>query len=112
LISIVGFLDSIVAAKQNSTRFGYPISLNRELVALGVANIGGSFIPGTLPAFGAITRSRLNADSGCRTPLSSVISSSLVILSVFFLLPLLHFLPKGVLAAMYVDHPALKRRIH
>ena len=56
LISVVGFLDSIVAAKQNAARFGYSISPNRELVALGVANLTGSLVPGTLPAFGSITR--------------------------------------------------------
>jgi MFS superfamily sulfate permease-like transporter len=56
LISVVGFLDSIAAAKQNGARFGYSISPNRELVALGVGNLVGSFIPGTLPAFGSITR--------------------------------------------------------
>jgi len=55
-MAVVGFLDSIVAAKQNAARFGYSISPNRELVALGAANIAGSFIPGTLPAFGSITR--------------------------------------------------------
>ncbi|KAG5638446.1 hypothetical protein H0H81_012663 [Sphagnurus paluster] len=68
LISIVGFLDSIVAAKQNSARFGYGISPNRELVALGAANLVGSFIPGTLPAYGSITRSRINGDVGGQTP--------------------------------------------
>jgi MFS superfamily sulfate permease-like transporter len=56
LISVVGFLDSIVAAKQNSARFGYSISPNRELVALGAANLVASFVPGTLPAYGSITR--------------------------------------------------------
>ena len=56
LISVVGFLDSIAAAKQNGARFGYSISPNRELVALGVGNLVGSFVPGTLPAFGSITR--------------------------------------------------------
>ncbi|KAH9485682.1 Putative sulfate transporter [Psilocybe cubensis] len=55
VIAVVGFLDSIVAAKQNAARFGYSISPNRELVALGAANLAGSFIPGTLPAFGSIT---------------------------------------------------------
>jgi MFS superfamily sulfate permease-like transporter len=53
---VVGFLDSIVAAKQNSARFGYSISPNRELVALGAANLVASFVPGTLPAYGSITR--------------------------------------------------------
>lgn len=49
-------MDSIVAAKQNGARFGYSISPNRELVALGAANLAGSFVPGTLPAYGSITR--------------------------------------------------------
>ena len=53
---IVGFLDSIVAAKQNAGLYGYSISPNRELVALGAGNLVGSFVPGTLPAFGSITR--------------------------------------------------------
>ncbi|KAG6887409.1 hypothetical protein C0995_015596 [Termitomyces sp. Mi166 len=60
MISVVGFLDSIIAAKQNAARFGHSISPNRELVALGVANVAGSFIPGTLPAYGSLTR-RKNA---------------------------------------------------
>lgn len=45
-----------MAAKQNGDRFGHPISPNRELVALGAANLAGSFVPGTLPAFGSILR--------------------------------------------------------
>lgn len=56
MISIIGYLDSIVAAKQSGARFGYSVSPNRELVALGAANLVGSFIPGTLPAYGSITR--------------------------------------------------------
>ncbi|KAG8801370.1 hypothetical protein FRC17_006668, partial [Serendipita sp. 399] len=100
LISVIGFLDSLVAAKQNSGRFGYPISLNRELVALGTGNIAVSFIPGSIPAFGAITRSKLNAELGGRSQMSSLVCSSLVILAIIFLLPALHFLPKCVLAAI------------
>jgi len=54
--AVVGYLDSMVAAKQAASRYGYTISPNRELVALGAANLAGSFVPGTLPAFGSITR--------------------------------------------------------
>lgn len=59
VVAVVGFLDSIVAAKQNAARFRYSISPNRELVALGVSNIVGSFVHGTLPAYGSIARSVL-----------------------------------------------------
>lgn len=100
MISVIGFLDSIVAAKQNSSRFGYSISPNRELVALGAGNLVGSFVPGTLPAYGSITRSRMNADVGARTQMASLVCSALVLLATFFLLPWLFYLPKAVLASV------------
>ncbi|EMD33228.1 hypothetical protein CERSUDRAFT_118269 [Gelatoporia subvermispora B] len=100
LISIIGFLDSIVAAKQNATRFGYSVSPNRELVALGASNIAASFVPGTLPAYGSITRSRMNGDLGGRTQMASIVCSTVVIMAIVFLLPWLYYLPKCVLAAI------------
>ncbi|KAF8552950.1 hypothetical protein OG21DRAFT_1415146 [Imleria badia] len=100
LITVIGFLDSIVAAKQNGERFGHPISPNRELVALGAANLAGSFVPGTLPAFGSIVRSRINGDVGARTQLASLITAGIVLLATFFLLPALSFLPICVLASI------------
>ncbi|KAJ7727943.1 sulfate anion transporter [Mycena metata] len=100
LICVVGFLDSIVAAKQNASRFGYSISPNRELVALGASNLAASFIPGTLPAWGSITRSQINGDVGARTQMASLICSFVVLLATFFLLPWLYYLPKCVLSAI------------
>jgi MFS superfamily sulfate permease-like transporter len=109
-----GYVDSIVAAKENSARFGYAISPNRELVALGkqaavvisrfahlfpltgTANFFSSFlgVTGTVPSFGAITRSRLNATVGARSQMASIVTSVIVILTALFLLPYFHFLPK------------------
>jgi len=83
LISIVGFLDSIVAAKQNAARFSYSISPNRELVALGAANLVGAFVPGTLPAYGSITRSRINADAGARTQMASIVCAVIILIATF-----------------------------
>ncbi|KAG2090747.1 sulfate transporter family-domain-containing protein [Suillus discolor] len=100
LITIMGFLDSTVAAKQNADRFGYSISPNRELVALGAANLFGSFVPGTLPAFGSIIRSKINGDVGARTQLASLVTAGITLLSTFFLLPYLYYLPRCVLASI------------
>ncbi|KAF9047571.1 sulfate anion transporter [Panaeolus papilionaceus] len=100
LIAVVGFLDSIVAAKQNAARFGYSISPNRELVALGAANLAGSFIPGTLPAYGSITRSRINGDVGGRTQMASLVCATVILLVTFFCLSWLYYLPKCVLASI------------
>lgn len=57
-IAIMGYVDSIVAAKQNASRYNYAISPNRELTALGIANLGASLVSGTIPGYGSITRSR------------------------------------------------------
>ncbi|KAI0295278.1 sulfate anion transporter [Russula brevipes] len=100
LISIIGFLDSIVAAKQNAARYSYSISPNRELVALGAANLAGAFVPGTLPAYGSITRSRINGEAGARTQMASIICAAIVLLATFFLLPWLYYLPKCVLGSI------------
>lgn len=100
MITVIGFLDSIVAAKQNAQRFGYSISPNRELVALGAGNIVSSFFPGLLPAYGSITRSRINADVGGRSQMASLFCSALVLISTFFFLPTLYYLPRCVLASM------------
>ncbi|KAL4064287.1 sulfate transporter family-domain-containing protein [Scleroderma yunnanense] len=100
LITIVGYLDSIVAAKQSGDRFGYSISPNRELVALGASNLLGSFVPGTLPAFGSIVRTRISGDIGARSQLASLVMSVIVLLATFFLLPALYYLPKCVLASI------------
>lgn len=100
IISIAGLLDSIVAAKQNAALYGYSVSPNRELVALGAANVAGSFIPGTLPAFGSITRSRINGDVGGRTQMASFVCSGVVLLATFVFLPYMRDLPKCVLAVI------------
>lgn len=52
--------------------------------------------------FTAHSRSKINADCGSQSQMASLITSSLVILAIVFLLPALHYLPMCVLAAMYV----------
>ena len=75
------------------------MSTNRELIALGAANIfGGCFT--TLPAFGGFGRSKLNAQTGGTTPMSSILLSALSLLCVLFVLPCLQFVPKCVLSSM------------
>ena len=48
---MIGFVETIVAAKIYANRYNYAISPNRELVAMGAANIFGSFFH-TFPSFG------------------------------------------------------------
>lgn len=53
IITIIGFVESIAAAKSFARKHNYFVSANRELVALGIANMVGSFFQ-TFPAFGSV----------------------------------------------------------
>ncbi|KAF2683987.1 hypothetical protein K458DRAFT_367340 [Lentithecium fluviatile CBS 122367] len=105
IIALLGFFESSVAGKslgsgdRNKDGVHMPLSANRELIALGTANItGGLFM--ALPAFGGYGRSKVNASTGGLTPMSSIILSIITILCTCFLLPFFYYLPKGVLCAM------------
>ena len=113
LIALLGFFESSVAAKSlgtgkvkvekkvtadgeeveeaNGIR-NITVSANRELVALGCANIiGGLFM--ALPAFGGYGRSKVNASTGGKTPMSSVFLSLITVFCVLFLLPYFYYIP-------------------
>jgi MFS superfamily sulfate permease-like transporter len=98
LIALLGFFESSVAAKGlgggegKDGIQGIALSANRELVALGVANLVGSCFS-ALPAFGGYGRSKVNASTGGKTPMSSIFLSIITIICVLFLLPAFYYLP-------------------
>ncbi|GLB11945.1 hypothetical protein AtubIFM57258_009221 [Aspergillus tubingensis] len=102
IIAILGFFESSVAAKGLGERRdgvqGMSVSANREMVALGVANVvGGCFM--ALPAFGGYGRSKVNASTGARSPMSSIFLSVITFIVIMVLLPYLYYLPKAVLCS-------------
>lgn len=103
LIALLGFFESSVAAKSlgegTHSLKGMTLSANRELIALGSANIlGGCFM--ALPGFGGYGRSKVNASTGGTTPMSSILLSLITLICVLYLVPYFYYLPKGVLSAM------------
>ncbi|WP_040414184.1 SulP family inorganic anion transporter, partial [Cyclobacterium qasimii] len=77
-ISLVGFAESFSIGKTLQARHkNYHINANKELIALGMANISASFIRG-FPVTGGLSRSAVNDQSGAKTPLSSIISAGLI----------------------------------
>lgn len=111
LIALLGFFESSVAAKSlgggegnhGEGIQGMSLSANRELVALGVANIlGGCFM--ALPAFGGYGRSKVNASTGGVTPMSSLFLSLITVICVLFLLPYFYYLPVSSNLRLYFIH--------
>lgn len=101
LIAIVGFLESVSVARALASKRRQKIDANQELIALGSANIGAAFT-GAYPVAGGFGRSVVNFSSGAATPLASIITAVLIGVTLLFLTPLFHALPRAVLAAIIV----------
>ncbi|CAN6663349.1 putative sulfate transporter YPR003C [Trichomonascus vanleenenianus] len=97
--AILGFFESTVAAKTLGSRFDLNVSTNRELVALGACNLVGSLFS-ALTSFGGYGRSKINALSGAKTQLSSVILAVVTVLCIQFAMPYFYYLPKCMLSAV------------
>ena len=99
LIAVIGFVESIVISKQYGAKYHYPVSPNRELVALGVSNIVGSVF-GAWPVFGSLARSQVMDRSGAKTQFAGLVAGMVVLFVILFALPLFYFLPKAALASI------------
>jgi len=95
LIALLGFFESNVAVKNLGRSVSFPamqLSANRELVALGVANlVGGCFM--ALPAFGGYGKSKVKLATGGKSPMSCVFLSLIALCTILFLLPYMYYLP-------------------
>ena len=99
VIALVSYMESIAVAKAIANKHGYKVDANQELIALGGANLGGSFFQ-SFPVTGGFSRTAVNDQSGANTTVSSVVSALLITLTVLFLTPLFYYLPGAVLAAI------------
>ncbi|WP_078594761.1 SulP family inorganic anion transporter [Evansella clarkii] len=98
-ISFVGFMESIAMAKAIAVKEKYKVVPNKELTGLGLANIGGSFFSG-YPVTGGFSRSAVNYQSGAKTPLATIITAGLIVITLMFFTGLFYYLPNAVLAAI------------
>lgn len=101
-IALVSFMESIAVAKAIQARHKtYKVVPNQELLALGMANIGGAFFQ-SFPTTGGFSRTAVNDQAGAKTGMASLISAGLILITLLFLTPLFYYLPKAILAAVIV----------
>ena len=98
---LVIFSESLGAAQNFATKYGYSIDANQELVALGVANTASGLVGG-LPGGGSLSQSAVNEGAGARSEVSPLVATVLAIVTVLFLTPLFKDLPEAVLAALII----------
>jgi sulfate permease, SulP family len=100
-IALMSFTESVAAGRAFARHDDPPAAPNRELVALGSANVAVSFFPG-FPAGGGTSQTAVNARAGARTQVSEVVTVTITVATFLFLSPLISLLPQATLAAVVV----------
>jgi SulP family sulfate permease len=98
-IALMSFTESIAAAR-SFMKHGDPTpEPDKELLALGMANIGGGFFQ-AMPAGGGTSQTAVNAQAGAKTQLAGIATAAAVILTLLFLAPFISLMPEAALGAL------------
>ncbi|CAJ0560631.1 unnamed protein product, partial [Mesorhabditis spiculigera] len=98
-IAVVNIAVHISLAKMFAKKFNYEVDTTQEFFALGLTGMLSGFFP-VFPAACSMARTVVNANSGTRTLLASLVSSLVILLVILFAGPWLRTLPMCVLAAI------------
>ncbi|MFI6573336.1 SulP family inorganic anion transporter [Nocardia fluminea] len=114
-VLLIGFAEGLGAAKTYAAKAGYPIDPNRELLGLGVANLGSGLSAGMV-VNGSLSKTAVNGGAGAKTQLSGLVVAGLTVVTLLLLTGLFENLPEATLAAVViaavielVDIAALRR---
>jgi SulP family sulfate permease len=100
-IALMSFTESIAAGRAFAREDDPRPSPNRELIALGAANIAGGFFH-AFPAGGGTSQTAVNAGAGARSQVAGLVTVAVVVATLLILAPLVSLLPMAVLAAVVV----------
>lgn len=101
IVALISFMEAASSAKVIAIRKRLRWDENQELVGQGLAKIAAAFCQ-SMPVSGSFSRSALNLAAGAASGFSSLFAAAAVLLALLFLTPLLHHLPKPVLAAIII----------
>ena len=102
IVPLMGFLESIAIGKAFARKEGYPLDVNQEMIAIGVANIFSSFVS-SYTITGSFSRTAINNQSKVKTPAGGIFTGLLVIFGLYFLTSLFYYIPKAALAAVIIS---------
>lgn len=100
-IALMSFTETIAAGRAFANTGEPPIKANRELVATGLANLGGALFGG-MPAGGGTSQTAVVRAAGGRTQKSALVTAGTAAATMLFLAPLLGLLPNATLAAVVI----------
>ena len=102
-VALISFTESIAAARAFVAPTDPPLNANRELLAIGAANVAGAFI-GSVPAGGGTSQTAVSLKAGSHTQATSLVVAAVALATLLFLAPTLALLPHAVLASVVIAY--------
>jgi sulfate permease, SulP family len=100
-IALMSFTETIAAGRAFSRSDEPAPGANRELLATGLANVGGALL-GSMPAGGGTTQTAVNRLAGARTQLAGLVTAGATLVTMLLLAPLIGLMPEATLAAVII----------
>jgi anti-anti-sigma factor len=101
-VLMVGFSESLAAARQYASKYHYDVNINQEMLAQGMANVSSGLFQGINVA-GSLSKSSVNDASGAKSEMASLAQGVFVLLTLLILAPLFADLPEAVLGAIVIQ---------
>jgi sulfate permease, SulP family len=98
-IALMSFVESISAARAFAARTDPPVDADRELLALGAANLAGGLFQ-AYPAGGGTSQTAVNDGAGARTQVAELVTAAMAVLTLTLLASLLADLAQPILGAI------------
>ena len=93
-----------------SSKYGYDIDANQELIALGASNVAAACLGG-LASGCSVSSTAVNDRAGARSQVSSLTAAGMVLITLLALMPLFHNLPEAILSAIVIHAVARMMRV-
>lgn len=100
-IALMSFTESIAAGRAFAGKADPPVKANRELIATGLANLGGALF-GAMPAGGGTSQTAVVRAAGGCSQKASLVTAGAAAATMLLLAPLLGLLPNATLAAVVI----------
>jgi high affinity sulfate transporter 1 len=100
-IALISFTSLMLTARSFAAKNGYDIDADRDLAALGVANITAALSQG-FAVSGADSRTAMNEDAGGRSQAAGLFAAAAIALVLIFATGPLRYVPQAALAAALV----------
>ena len=100
-VMLIAFTEGLGAAKTFAADRDPRIDANRELIALGGANLAAGLSSGMVVS-GSLSKTAVNASAGARTQVSGLLAAALTVVVLLFLTAPFADLPEATLAAVVI----------